>query len=83
MTLLTIAEAAERAGVTPAALRSTMARERKRGVDLRAPRELWADGRSPRIDGNAFALWLAGRPGSGFWSGHPRRTRVAHSEQEQ
>jgi hypothetical protein len=62
--LLTTAEAAELAGMTPAGLRSTTSRVlRTTGVDLRTDRADWRDGRTPTYDATRLRAWLAARPG--------------------
>lgn len=64
-TMLTTAQAAAIAGVTPAGLRSSVSRHlRLTGEDLRAPKDLWPDQRTPVYADPAFRAWLAGRPGA-------------------
>lgn len=69
---LTTAQAAALAEVTPAGFRSTMTAERKRGVDLRLPEELWPDKRTPLWDEARLRTWLKSRPGSGYWGPRPQ-----------
>lgn len=47
-TLLTAAQAAELLGVRVQRLRNIASQQRARGIELRAPRDQWPDGRSPR-----------------------------------
>lgn len=61
MTTITTKEAAERAGLLPASFRGEMTRERARGRDHRAPRDLWPDGRTPLWDESSIRTWLEGR----------------------
>lgn len=61
MTTITTKEAAELAGLLPASFRGEMTRERARGRDHRAPRDLWPDGRTPLWDESSIHTWLEGR----------------------
>lgn len=66
--LLTTVEAAELAGMTPAAFRGAMSRARRAGVELRAD---GPDSRTPMWDAAGLRKWLERRPGRGNWG--PRR----------
>lgn len=57
--------AAERAGVSASGLRTLVARARAAGVELYAPQAEWADSRTPLVDAQALADYLANRPGRG------------------
>ena len=65
---MTTAQAAALAGMTPARFRSEMTRERARGRDHRAPRDLWPDARTPLWDEVSVRAWLAAR------RSHPARS---------
>lgn len=65
--MLTTAQAAKVAGITPAAFRREVIRERARGRELQAPRESWPDGRTPVYDEATVRQWLESRPGPGYW----------------
>lgn len=65
MNLLTTAQAAELAGVTPGGFRATANWARKKGVELRAPDDQWPDKRTPMYDKDKLVAWLASRPGRG------------------
>lgn len=62
---LTTDQAAELAGLSRAALFTLALRARRDGVELRAPRDTWPDGRTPRWDGDALRRHLTTRPGRG------------------
>lgn len=66
-TYITAAEAAERLGITPAGFRGLMLQERKRGRDLRAPREQWRHDLFPVYDEAQLEAWNANRRGPGRW----------------
>lgn len=54
--------AAEIAGLEPGSFRGAMSRLReKRNVDLRAPQEVWPDGRTPLWDGRGVTEWATAR----------------------
>lgn len=58
-TVVTTAEAAELAGLTPSAFRVYMARLRTRGQDFRRP---GPDARTPMWDAELVREWAATRP---------------------
>jgi len=61
---LTTTQAAELCGLTPAAFRKEMARQRQQGRDFRRP---GPDARTPLWDADGLRGWLASRPGRGRW----------------
>lgn len=68
--ILTTREAAELAGITPAAFRRLACRARESGFELHARREDWPDGRTPMWCADTLTAYLAGRPGSGWHGPH-------------
>lgn len=58
---LTTKEAALLSGIATASFRGEMTRERARGRDHRAPRDLWPDGRTPLWDESSIRTWLESR----------------------
>ena len=60
---LTTAQAAESLHMLPSSFRAAMSRARAAGVDLRAPRDLWPDQRTPLWDADRLDQWAQSRPG--------------------
>lgn len=62
---VTSAQGAEIAGVTRSGFRTLIQRATRAGVDVRAPRASWPDGRTPLFDRELVAEYLTSRPGRG------------------
>lgn len=62
---VTSAEGATLAGVTRSGFRTLVSRAAAQGVDVRAPREDWPDGRTPLFDRTLVVEYLGMRPGRG------------------
>lgn len=69
----TTAQAADAAGMTPAAFRRAAARARAAGVELRTDAGTWPDRRTPLYDEDLVLDHLAARPGKGAGGGRPRK----------
>lgn len=54
-------QAAGLAGLTPAAFRRAMTRERDRGNDMRLPPDRWTDQRTPEYDNRKIKAWTVKR----------------------
>jgi len=59
--VLTTSQAAELVGLPKEQFRSAMSKERKNGKEYHAPRELWADGRTPLWDEKKVLAWAKAR----------------------
>jgi hypothetical protein len=62
---VTSGEGATLAGVTRSGFRTLVARATRAGVDVRAPRAAWPDGRTPLFDRELVEEYLRNRPGRG------------------
>ena len=60
--MMTTAQAAALAGMSPGAFRKAMTLERRRGRDYRRPVEEWPDARTPLWDADAVGNWSRERP---------------------
>lgn len=58
---LTTSQAAALAGMPKEQFRSAMSKERKNGKEFHAPREEWADGRTPLWDQKKVHAWAKAR----------------------
>ena len=58
---LTTSQASERVGIPKEQFRSAMSKERKNGKEFHAPREEWADGRTPLWDEEKVVAWAKAR----------------------
>lgn len=58
---MTTSQAAELVGLPKEQFRSAMSKERKNGKEYHAPRELWADGRTPLWDEKKVLAWAKAR----------------------
>lgn len=54
---LTTSQAAELVGLPKEQFRSAMSKERKNGKEFRAPKDEWADGRTPLWDQKKVLAW--------------------------
>lgn len=77
----TTTQAAEAAGMTPAAFRRLAARARASGVELQADRSTWPNGKAPVYDETAVRGYLATRPGKGVGGGRPRQVSPSTTPQ--
>jgi len=59
--VLTTSQAAALAGLPKEQFRSAMSKERKSGKEFHAPRELWADARTPLWDEDKVRAWAKAR----------------------
>lgn len=59
--MLTTSQAAALAGLPKEQFRSAMSKERKNGKEFHAPKELWADARTPLWDEKKVLAWAKGR----------------------
>lgn len=59
--VLTTSQAAALVGLPKEQFRSAMSKERKSGKEFHAPRELWADGRTPLWDEEKVLAWAKAR----------------------
>lgn len=59
--MLTTSKAAELVGLPKEQFRSAMSKERKSGKEFHAPRELWADARTPLWDEDKVRAWAKAR----------------------
>ncbi len=59
--MLTTSQAAALVGIPKEQFRSAMSKERKNGKEFYAPRELWADGRTPLWDEDKILAWAKER----------------------
>lgn len=59
--MLTTAQAADLVGLPKEQFRSAMSKERKSGKEYHAPRELWADARTPLWDEKKVLAWAKDR----------------------
>lgn len=62
---VTSAQGATIAGVTRSGFRTLVQRAARAGVDVRAPRSSWPDGRTPLFDRGLVEEYLSSRPGRG------------------
>lgn len=58
---MTTSQAAALAGLPKEQFRSAMSKERKSGKEFHAPRELWADARTPLWDEDKVRAWAKAR----------------------
>ena len=58
---MTTSQAAALVGLPKEQFRSAMSKERKNGKEFHAPKELWADARTPLWDENKVLAWAKGR----------------------
>ena len=58
---LTTSQASERVGIPKEQFRSAMSKERKNGKEFHAPREEWADARTPLWDEEKVVAWAKAR----------------------
>lgn len=68
----TTTQAAKAIGITPAAFRGLATRARAAGIELRADRTTWPDGRTPLYDERRVRAYLTARPGRGVGGGRPK-----------
>ena len=59
--MLTTSQAAELVGLPKEQFRSAMSKERKNGKEFHAPKELWADARTPLWDEKKVLAWAKAR----------------------
>ena len=59
--MLTTSQAAELVGIPKEQFRSAMSKERKNGKEFHAPKELWADARTPLWDEKKVLAWAKDR----------------------
>lgn len=59
--MLTTSQAAALAGLPKEQFRSAMSKERKNGKEFHAPKELWADARTPLWDEKKVLAWAKDR----------------------
>lgn len=59
--MLTTSQAAALVGLPKEQFRSAMSKERKNGKEFHAPKELWADARTPLWDEKKVLAWAKGR----------------------
>ena len=59
--MLTTSKAAALVGLPKEQFRSAMSKERKSGKEFHAPRELWADARTPLWDEDKVRAWAKAR----------------------
>ena len=59
--MLTTSQAAALVGLPKEQFRSAMSKERKNGKEFHAPKELWADARTPLWDEKTVLAWAKDR----------------------